>query len=82
MNDCNKVCDKKLDPICLNGDRQYSNKCVMDVIVCQNNITVLDWKKGYCDEDDGGNSGGAAPRAGMDPSDCPKVRISFPNRKQ
>ena len=33
-NDCNKECNKKFDPICLNGERLYSNKCIMEVMVC------------------------------------------------
>ena len=62
-----------MDPICLNGDRLYSNKCVMDVMVCQNNITVLDWKKGYCEDDSQESDGGGTSRGNIDPDDCPKV---------
>ena len=59
-SDCTKKCEKKMDPICLNGNRLFSNKCVMDVTVCLENIEMQSWQKGYCktdnDNDDNENT--------------------------
>ena len=37
---CWANCDRKMDPVCVNKNKQFSNKCVMDVAVCQENIEV------------------------------------------
>lgn len=37
---CWENCDRMMDPVCVNKNRQFSNKCNMDVVVCQEHIQV------------------------------------------
>ncbi len=43
---CTQKCDKQLDVVCVNGNIQLSNKCVMEFMACTENVAIADWKPG------------------------------------
>ncbi|TRY69402.1 hypothetical protein TCAL_08895 [Tigriopus californicus] len=45
---CNTTCSKENQPICLNGDRDFANKCLMELAICAQNVTKIYWQMGSC----------------------------------
>ena len=46
--DCN--CEKILEPVCLNGEWLFNNRCLLDCVVGENKLVVETIKPGQCEE--------------------------------
>ena len=54
---CEKDCDDKMEPVCVNGRRSFSNRCQMQVAICREGIDAKTIKNGRCkDCNSAGNS--------------------------
>ena len=59
---CKLACPKILDPVCLNGEREFGNECIMNSTVCLEKISVDSVRKGTCEKS----------RKEESKEDCPK----------
>ncbi len=43
---CEQRCSKKLEYVCANGNRVFTNKCVMEVVACKEKFKIREWTLG------------------------------------
>merc|ERR1711860_71925 len=45
---CEKNCDNAMQPVCVNGNRSFGNRCQMEVSICKEGIDAKSIKNGKC----------------------------------
>ena len=45
---CEKNCDDAMQPVCVNGNRSFGNRCQMEVSICKEGIDAKSIKNGKC----------------------------------
>lgn len=50
VDSCRKVCEETMKPVCLNGKKLFTNKCMMDIVVCQEHLVVESITEPHCND--------------------------------